>query len=144
MVHQKLDHFTLIPALIALKSPRFARFPGKVKPLELGLRRPCLLYQFGCPHGSHDIEMLRNDQGGLQFSFKSLSDPLIRSHPSLKDDGGKDLLTAADVIQVIPDQRITETSHDICAGMAHLLFMDHVCLCKDRASASNPHRVIRL
>jgi len=57
---------------------------------------------------------------------------------------GKEFLSSADIIQIILHQGVTEACHDILNRMSDLLFMNHICLGKDRASACDPDRVISL
>ncbi len=77
-----------------------------------------------------------------QFLLNRCPDSLVCSNASLKDNGREDLFSPADVVEIIPDQRVTEPGHNILNRMADLLLVDHVCLSKNRAPSCNPDRVI--
>jgi len=144
MVHQKLDHLTLIFTLTTFKAPCGTGLSRKVKSSKLSFGGFGLLHQLGCANGAHDIEMLGDDEGGLQFLFERLLDTSISSNASLANDGRKDLLSSTNIVQIILNQGVTESGHNILNRMPDLLFMNHVCLSKDRASAGDSDRMIRL
>src|SRR4030042_7200137 len=144
MVHEKLDHLTLIFTLPTFKAPRGTGLSRKVKSSEPSLGGFGFLHQLGSTHGAHDIKMFRDDERDLQFPFERFLDTSIPRHPSLEDNGGKDFFSSADIIQIISHQRVTEATYNIFNRMSDLLFMNHVCLGKDRAPAGDPDGMIAL
>jgi len=106
MVHQKLDHLTLISAFTAFKSSCGTRLPGKVEPSKLGLGEFCLLHQFGRTDRTHDVEIFGYDQTGLQFYLDGFLNAPVGCHASLEDDGRKNLFATTDVVEIIFDQGV--------------------------------------
>ena len=87
MIHQEFDHLTLIVALVAFEPASRTGFLEKIESPEPRSGRFRPLHQFGSPDRTHDIEMLRDDQGRLQLFFNGLSDASVGRHAPLKDNG---------------------------------------------------------
>ena len=101
MVHQKLDHLTLVSAFLAVKPLCETGLSRKVKSSKLGLGEFGLLHQFGGPDGTHHIKIFRDDQRDFQFPFERSLNTSIRRDASLEDDGRKYFFPPADIIQII-------------------------------------------
>ena len=67
-----------------------------------------------------------DDRFYSQALLKRANNTLVERHSSLEYDGRQKLLSQSYIVEVVPDQSLAQSIHDVFQGIAQLLFMNHV------------------